>query len=478
MKSSNLIIHNNSESFMEGNFINTSLLTEKGTIELQCNHGVYSREGSYISTVINTSPFESLIISWNVITPKNTKIRVWGRVFVDDTWSSWLSLGTWATNSDRFSSCENTSDKLASVSTDTLKIKGDGNTASALQYKIEFFSEDGETTPSLSLVAATIKNTLAGQNIPLAYKDNVRKEVIDNYEGVLPVYPYSQMTKDPKIAHVMCSATSTSMVLRFHGVDITPEEVAFGLYDSHYKGFGNWIFNTAYISSFGLESYVAYFHSIEDLKRELIKGNPVIVSVRYKQPDCDKSLPVITNAACSFTFGHIIVVKGFVIEEGKEYVVVNDPAAKTDVGVSLRYALEEFLAAWGGRVAYVIHKNKAITPAPERIKVQFKPTGQKKENNSISYEEYKLFAEGEEITLKKQGPCSIMFKPQKKERYSYYLNIEEVLDDSLMVEEESTSLWISHENILGISNLENQQAYDFRIVCQNAVTYDGVLTIS
>ncbi|MPN56911.1 hypothetical protein SDC9_204604 [bioreactor metagenome] len=159
-------------------------------------------------------------------------------------------------------------------------------------------------------------------------------------------------------------------------------------------------------------------------------------------------------------------------------MVVNDPAAKTDIGVSLRYALEEFLAAWGGRVAYVIHKNKAITPAPERIKVQFNATGQKKENNDIAYEEYKLFTEGQEINLKKQGPCSIMFKTQKKERYSYYLNVEEVLDNSLIAEKESTSLWIPHKHILDISNLENQQAYDFRIVCENAVTYDGVLTIS
>ncbi|MPM33527.1 hypothetical protein SDC9_80103 [bioreactor metagenome] len=480
MKDRNLIIHNTPETFLDGFFNNTVLLKDKSLIELKCNVDIYENEGTYTSNIIETSPFEYLILSWNASTLKGTKIKIWGRVFVKGTWSHWLSFGTWATTSDRFSSATDISDDLASISTDTLKIKGDGITATAFQYKIEFFSEDGKATPSLSLVAATIKNTLKGESIPTVYEDNFRPEVITHYEGILPVYPYSQMTKDPKIASVMCSATSTSMVLKYHRVDITPEEVAFGLYDSHYEGFGNWIFNTAYISTFGFESYVAYFNSVEDLKRELIKGNPVIVSVRYKRPDCDKNLPVISNGACSSTSGHIIVVKGFVVEGNKEYVVVNDPGAKNEEGVSLKYALEEFLPAWGGRVAYVIHQKGPIKPVPERTKVNFIPTKVKKEVSGTIYSEYKLFIEKEEINLEDSGPCSIMFKSEKENRFKNYLNVQEVLGDTLEFKEDhNSSLWISHNHITDCCGLNHdQEIYDFRIVCKNGLTYDGKLNIS
>jgi len=76
MKDRNLIIHNTPETFLDGFFNNTVLLKDKSLIELKCNVDTYENEGTYTSNIIETSPFEYLILSWNASTPKGTKVKI------------------------------------------------------------------------------------------------------------------------------------------------------------------------------------------------------------------------------------------------------------------------------------------------------------------------------------------------------------------------------------------------------------------
>jgi uncharacterized protein YvpB len=153
------------------------------------------------------------------------------------------------------------------------------------------------------------------------------------------------------------------MVLNYYGSKLVPEETAWSVYDVAYGSFGNWPFNTAFASSFGFEAYVTYCSSVYDLKKEINNGYPVIVSVKYRNNEnVDAKHPVIHGAPISKTNGHLIVVCGFKTVDNKEYVIVNDPAAKDNEAVRLRYLVEEFDAAWqkSGMVAYIIHPMKNI----------------------------------------------------------------------------------------------------------------------
>ena len=83
-----------------------------------------------------------------------------------------------------------------------------------------------------------------------------------------------------------------------------------------------------------------------------------MASVAYKNSVyVDEDLPVIDGAPISYTYGHLIVVCGFVNEGGTEYIVINDPAADSDAGVRVYYRLDQFAAAWAesGNITYIIH---------------------------------------------------------------------------------------------------------------------------
>jgi uncharacterized protein YvpB len=320
----------------------------------------YVESGIFTSDIIYTVPFQYLILSWNADTPKGTAIKIEAQVLVNNNgkqlWSNWLSFGKWCSEDVRYSASKTDNiDELAYIDTDTLKIKGsNGETANSVRYRITLSTSDSKTTPTLKLVAGTIRNTEPSDNILDLYASASLPEI--NKE--LNVPKFSQMLRDPKIAGVICSPTSMTMILNYYGLNLVPEETAAGVYDSEYDGYGNWPFNTAFAGSKGFEAYVTYCSSIYDLKREIFNDHPLAVSVKYKNSqEVDAKLPVIHGAPIEKTNGHLIVVCGFTKEADKEYVIVNDPAAASNEAVRLKYLLEEFDAAWktSGRVAYIVH---------------------------------------------------------------------------------------------------------------------------
>ena len=453
MLTKSLLIHNSHNDFSQGTFESTEIIPNENSIKLIFYNNKYAIKGSYISSIIHTVDFKNLILSWNATTPIGTYIEIYCRVLVKNNWSKWLNIATWCTYSDKFSGKSDTSDHIACVNADTLLVKGSKNRGTAFQYKINFITKNPNSSPSVRLISASLKiidENLTNNKISF-YNETEHK--ISTFEGILNVIKYSQMTKDPKIASVMCSATSSSMVLNYYGVKITPEEVAAGVYDSVYDGFGNWPFNTAFISTFGLESYIQYFDSIADIKKELFNNNPVIVSVRYRQPSVHKDLPIISNAPTSYTNGHIIVVTGFIRENGKEYVVVNDPAASNDENVSLKYLLSEFLEAWNNKVAYVVHKTTDAILQPHRIPATLYRTGNEKIIDYLVYSEYKLKVDNTEIDISQNSVSTIMFKNCTDLTFNKYCSIED-----------TSSCWVANKEI-------SDWALDFMFICKNGMTY-------
>ena len=166
----------------------------------------------------------------------------------------------------------------------------------------------------------------------------------------------SQMKRDEKIAHKICSPTSLTMLLNRLGENLKVEDVAYSCFDYNYNEFGNWTYNVAYAGSLGYKAYVEY-GGIDSLIREISNGNPIEVSVKYTNDINKKEYPYIENAPLT-TNGHLIVVCGIEVNKDGKWIIVNDPAGKDDKSVRLKYKLEEFMKAWerSNYIMYVIHK--------------------------------------------------------------------------------------------------------------------------
>ena len=360
----NLLIFTGQKDFSAGSFSGTEL-DNKGSIVLQHTGSQYFSTGIYTSSVITCESFKKMVMSWNVDTPEGTVVSVEAQIFLNKKWTPWLSWGRWSTTEDS-GSVKSSIKSLLAMDTDTLLIK-DGQTATALRYRIKLESKSATHSPTIRLVAIAVRGN---EPHSLPVNKNLKKADI-----VLDVPQYSQKQRDPKISGRICSPTSLAMILNYYGVNVIPEETAWGVMDYAEDIFGNWPFNCAYAGSFGLRSYVAYYTSLEDIKRDILAGRPVAASVMYKKSESvAENLPVLHNAPIEATHGHLVVVRGFVQKDGKEYVVVNDPAAYENQAVKRLYLAKEFEAAWN-KVVYIVAKQTDAIIQPKRIAANIKYTG-------------------------------------------------------------------------------------------------------
>lgn len=313
-------------------------------LTLGAKNGKYYEKGVYTSPVYATEPFNRLVLSWNATMPENTKLKFRVQVSVDNSWSSWYVIADWA-NGDQARSYsaivaqiegEKNNDRYGYISIDTLKLR-ESYLADKFRYQIVFFSADGEKAPQVDMVAVTSFNNLLEEAVEVSAL---------NFQKVdLPVPERSQMIEDPAIARRICSPTSLAMVLEYYGIDLPTEEVAYSVYDHGAGIHGNWIFNTAYAGSFGLQAYVDHYN-IQDLKEEVEKGYPVICSIRFKAGELE-------GAPIQGTSGHLLVVRGFTVKDHIPYIIVNDPAAPDNHSVRREYRVDQFIRAWNGYV-YII----------------------------------------------------------------------------------------------------------------------------
>jgi uncharacterized protein YvpB len=331
-------------AFTAGTTSGTVVLpTEAAPLRLAATAGRYQSRGLYLSPVIRTAPFRELILSWNADTPAGTAITIEAQVLVGQKWSEWFSWGTWGGKS---ASAAKLAGQTAKMDIDTLTISG-GQKAIAVRYRLTLTSADSRVTPTVRLVALTVRDHGDSGVSPPA-------SPAAGWQLGLAVPAYAQAKRDPRIASRICSPTSLSMVMNYWGVAVSPEEAAWGSYDHRGDLFGNWSFNAAYAGKHGFTAYVAYLDSLADLKQEIAQGFPVVVAVWYRSSQAvNQAFPVLHGAPIDYTDGHLVVVRGFKVKDGKEYVLVNDPAGGDEAGVYREYAAGEFAAAWV-KVAYII----------------------------------------------------------------------------------------------------------------------------
>ncbi len=299
----------------------------------------YAKEGIFVTPIIAVDEtFNRLVASWNVLTPDDTYAVVEAKVKIKgDNWSDWYTMGTWGTGIESASKSYPSQNEAGffAVDIDTFVITHPAG-ADQYQLKISLVSPTGNKTPYLYRLGA------------VAYKDVGSKKVLTKFftvEKELSVPMKSQMDEDDAIKSVVCSPTCLAMVFSYWGHDEPVASVARNVFDNGAKIYGNWSFNVAYAGSLGYKSHVDYYADIEGIKLQILKGVPVIASIRFKEGE-------LTNAPIKSSNGHLVLVRGFKTVAGIEYVIVNDPAAKGD-SVRREYSVREFEKVWRG-IVYII----------------------------------------------------------------------------------------------------------------------------
>lgn len=327
------LIINKGEDFRLGKKENLRL-NEDGEIELE----VDKLEGTYTSPIISIDDFNELVASWNGNTPEKTNIELLVQGKVEDKWTMWYSYGKWSSNKDS-KSIKGQSDKLGKMSIDTLKILWE-KYGDAIKYKVKLEREDEKVeTPSIRTIYFTLKTEKKDMEL---LSENI------NYLVDLDVAERSQMIV-PEIGKVICSPTSLAMVLEYYGENMTTEEVAAGVRDNGAKIYGNWSYNASFAGSKAFDSYVARFNSVDDIKKKIGQGMPVIASIKTTSKD------TLIGAPQTYPSGHLIVVRGFMEKDGEEYIIVNDPASKEVENVRREYKLSDFETAWRN-IVYIVSK--------------------------------------------------------------------------------------------------------------------------
>jgi hypothetical protein len=292
-------------------------------------------------------PFTQLIFSWNAVRPAHGALIFYAQVRDKESqkWGSWHKMMSWGHNVQRSFEDKKQRGNLSSYHFVRLEVDKE-SLADAFRIRVE--REEGAQLSSLRSFVVSVTNLTAFVTEKISELQELSSVVV---KGV-PVV--SQFMLDHSQADRLCSPTSCSMVASFLGKKtVSPILFADGVYDEGLGVYGSWPFNTAQIFEALQEKVsasVVRMDSFKQLHTQLIKGMPVVVSVRG----------FLRGAPKSYDNGHLLVVVGW--DAQRREVVCNDPAHKTDAEVRSQYALSDFLAAWerSRRLTYLIEPERIV----------------------------------------------------------------------------------------------------------------------
>ncbi len=339
------------------------------------------RQVATVGPVKTSFAFTELLPSWNLLTPDGTGFRVDVRVRREgETWGPWLYMGRWGRipQGDRvravvarggsgtdagvqsFSRADGSriraNDRIiagpgANVEVDILVLD---RPADEFEMRVTSFGFDpsGQTLPTLKRLAMaySVESSDASAGLMQAdVQDKSAKSAVD-WAKKLEVPFRAQGIEADAVRSDICSPTSVGMVIAAAGLDRPTLEHALAIYDDEYGIFGNWNRAVQHAGSLGLEAWLERFSSMDEVRRYVAAGQPVVASIRFGAGEFPSNI-------MNETAGHLIVIRGFTPEGD---AIVNDPASRQR-GEAIVYKSQELARAWfinAGGVGYVIRAEK------------------------------------------------------------------------------------------------------------------------
>lgn len=338
-----MVISKNNHLVIDNSFEGTKENLEIVDGKLQLTAG--SLTGTYTSNIIDTLQFTELVGSWASTSSKDATVEFQVRVRANGEWSKYFSYGEWGFGRENKS--YDSSDSIAKLATDEVKMQA-GKIGNAIQFKVTLKRTSASVeSPKTSLLAAALL-------IPgYSYTPDISNLPSQKIYDVPQLYQHVV----PTIGDSICSPTSSTMLLKYYGIDMKAQSDYNHSYEHEYFArrvndyghniFGNWVYNTVGMSAFGFDSYVKRMYSYQELLVHLNEVGPVSASI--------KGSVVVEKGKNYTTNGHLIVVKGYRIDStGQIYIIVNDPNLSN---VDDEMKLNNFLSVWRN-VIYVIEPKK------------------------------------------------------------------------------------------------------------------------
>lgn len=292
-----------------------------------------AKRGTFISEEIDLGGrFKEMLASWNSSSEGGT-VEVSVSVKLDNgKYTGWYSWGTWSAIRG-ISGSASTSDSYGKVGIDILTLNR--KCPGVVKFKVDI-KQTKDTSPAVYNV------TLACNK-----EESALKAPDDTYKKLR--VPYRRQGDVPEIGGSICSATSLSMLMLYHGADIEVEDVAWGVRDYGIGRFGNWAFNVAYAGELGYNAFIDYY-DIDAIKHAIYTGHPVACSIRVEQGQ-------LTNSGYPSyqTNGHLLCVVGYEEKDGQKWLLINDPA-RPEVKAFLE---SEFETIYRG-VSYIVQRRPEI----------------------------------------------------------------------------------------------------------------------
>src|ERR671937_868296 len=325
-------------------------------------------DGTWTSPWLQTGfGFTELVSSWNASTPPGTWIEVRMRATTDHgTLTKWYIMGRWAYGDGDIlrTSIGHQGDADGYIAIDTFFAKD--HPMVAYQLQVQLFRVVGSSaTPTVTRLGAVASDPINSN--PYVPSTTTMTQTIDlqvpSYSQEIHAGQYPQFDGG---GEAWCSPTSTSMVVAYWGKGPTRSDYSYVLkdypgiadpwvdyaarytYDYHYQGTGNWPFNIAYASHWGLEGEVTQLHSLAEAEQFIQRGIPLVASIAFEPNKLDGFLFRGTD-------GHLLVIGGFTADGD---IISYDPASASDAAVRHVYDRAQFEKAWmtaTGGIVYVIH---------------------------------------------------------------------------------------------------------------------------
>lgn len=286
----------------EGQF--DSVVVKDGVLMLEEG----ATEGTFISDEIDVGcHFDEMLASWNSSSDGGT-VEISVSVKLDDgEFTDWYSWGVWSAIRG-LSGSASSKDWNGDINIDILSLRDE--CSGVVKFRVDIVQIE-DTSPLV-------------YNVTLAFnKKAPALKAPDNTYKKLDV-PYRRQSDVPEIGGSICSATSLSMVMLYHGEDIPDvsaiADVAWGVRDYGAGKFGNWSYNVAYAGELGYNAFIDYY-DIDAIKWAIYTGHPLACSIRVQQGQLTES-----GHPGYRTNGHLLCVVGYEEKDGQKWLLINDPA--------------------------------------------------------------------------------------------------------------------------------------------------------
>lgn len=294
-------------------------------------------EGSYESDEIQTIAFNSLVASWASTSSVDATVELFVKVRVNSVWSDYITYHQWGFGLEN--KCYDQQNSLIKLSEDEVMVLNNKN-GDAIKFKVVLRRKSLDVvSPKLLLVSFALKNNNYSYSVDISDLPNeVVYQVPRLYQGAVPT-----------IGNSICSPTTSTMLLKYMGEDFSSFDeyehryIAYKFKEYNSGIFGNWVYNTVGMSSFGYKAYVARMYSVEELVEHLANIGPCGLSVKGQMTSTEKNY---------YTNGHLIVAIGYKYVNGVLHIVCNDPNVPN---VYCEYSVNVIKNTWRN-VAYVIEK--------------------------------------------------------------------------------------------------------------------------